>query len=313
VPRVLTHVRSGDGLSRDPADAPARENRLKSRPVPQPSHSGTPSTGDREFLIDHGIVCSVAVQGLATFPWPRQTAFALEDAPTGPAPQGGTGFAVEERAPGAKEDNSMPMKSAKSQEPATPGVSAKSVKPVLPLETPRALAIVIAIMFVTVAAFIMMARQEPTQRAMSNVQPRTATVAQNTARPQTAARTTPTVRRASTSASAAKPTIASKESEPTRVASAQADAITVTGCLEQDDDTFKLKDTEGENAPTSRSWKGGFLRRSNRSVEVVDASNRFKLANHVGERVTATGTLVDGDMQLRSLRRVAASCEEKEV
>jgi hypothetical protein len=48
--------------------------------------------------------------------------------------------------------------------------------------------------------------------------------------------------------------------------------------------------------------------RSNRSVDVVDTRNRLKLEDHVGERVSATGTLVDGDMQLRSLRRVASSC-----
>jgi hypothetical protein len=198
----------------------------------------------------------------------------------------------------------MPRKPAMSEE------STKSAKPALPLETPRALAVVIAIMFVTVAAFIMMARQEPSERATaaSNMQPRTATVAQSTAPPRT-----PTVRRASTSASAPKPAAVPPVTETTRVASAQADAITVTGCLERDDDTFRLKNTEGENAPTSRSWKGGFIRRSNRSVEVVDAANRFRLATHVGQRVSATGTLVDGDMQLRSLRRVAASCEEEEV
>jgi hypothetical protein len=203
--------------------------------------------------------------------------------------------------------------STKSRESVMPEESAKSAKPAIPLETPRALALVMAIACVTAGAFFVMARREPSQPAVatSEVQPRTAAEAQNTARPRTTARTTPTVRRASTSAPESKPAAAPPASEATRVVSAQAEAITVTGCLERDDDTFRLKDTEGEKAPTSRSWKGGFLLRSNRSVEVLDASNRFKLANHVGERVSATGTIVDGDMQLRSLRRVAASCEKE--
>jgi hypothetical protein len=105
-------------------------------------------------------------------------------------------------------------------------------------------------------------------------------------------------------------------SETARVAPAEAaapaqdpDAITITGCLELDDETFRLTETEGEDAPRARSWKGGFLRRSNRSVDVVDGPSRLRLADHVGERVIATGTLVDGDMQIRSLRRVAASCD----
>ena len=87
--------------------------------------------------------------------------------------------------------------------------------------------------------------------------------------------------------------------------------ITITGCLERDDDTFRLNDTEGENVPRSRSWKGGFLTRRNRSVDVVDARNRLRLEDHVGARVSATGTLVDGDMQIRSLRRVSASCADE--
>jgi hypothetical protein len=82
------------------------------------------------------------------------------------------------------------------------------------------------------------------------------------------------------------------------------------GCLEGDEGEFRLTNTAGEDAPRARSWKGGFLRRSNRSVDVVDAVNRLRLADHVGERVSATGTLVDGDMQLRSLRRVASRCDE---
>jgi hypothetical protein len=85
-------------------------------------------------------------------------------------------------------------------------------------------------------------------------------------------------------------------------------SVTITGCLERADETFRLKDTSGPDAPKSRSWKSGFLRKNSASVEVVDAASRLKLPDHVGQRVSVTGTLVDREMQIRSLQRVAASC-----
>jgi hypothetical protein len=90
---------------------------------------------------------------------------------------------------------------------------------------------------------------------------------------------------------------------------AKAAAVTISGCLERDDETFRLKDTSGADAPRSRSWKSAFLKKGSAPVEVVDASKRLKLTNHVGQRVSVTGTLSDGEMQIRSLRRIAASCK----
>jgi hypothetical protein len=86
--------------------------------------------------------------------------------------------------------------------------------------------------------------------------------------------------------------------------------VTIAGCLAQDGDTFRLKDTTGADAPRTRSWKSGFLKKSAAAVEVVDASRRLKLTNHVGERISVTGTLVNGEMQVRSMRRVSSSCSE---
>ena len=86
--------------------------------------------------------------------------------------------------------------------------------------------------------------------------------------------------------------------------------VTIAGCLAQDGDTFRLKDTTGADAPRTRSWKSGFLKKSAAAVEVVDASRRLKLTNHVGERISVTGTLVDGEMQVRSMRRVSSSCSD---
>jgi hypothetical protein len=88
-------------------------------------------------------------------------------------------------------------------------------------------------------------------------------------------------------------------------------AVTITGCLERDDQTFRLKDTEGAEAPRSRSWKTGFLKKGSASIEVVDAANRLKLTDHVGQRVTVTGTLVDREMRARSLQRVSPSCANR--
>jgi hypothetical protein len=88
-------------------------------------------------------------------------------------------------------------------------------------------------------------------------------------------------------------------------------AVTITGCLERDAESFRLRDTAGESAPKARSWKTGFLKKGRPSVEVIDASNRVKLPTHVGQRVSVTGTLVDREMQVRSLQRVAPSCSVK--
>ena len=84
--------------------------------------------------------------------------------------------------------------------------------------------------------------------------------------------------------------------------------VTITGCLETDEEIFRLNDTAGSDAPKSRSWKTGFLKKRSATIAVVDASG-VGLPAHVGKRVALTGLLVDRDMQVRSLRRVAATCD----
>jgi hypothetical protein len=85
-------------------------------------------------------------------------------------------------------------------------------------------------------------------------------------------------------------------------------AVTITGCLERDDETFRLRDTTGTDAPKARSWRSGFLKKHAAAVDLVDAGGRARLPNYVGQRVTATGLLVNREMQVRSLQRVATSC-----
>lgn len=84
--------------------------------------------------------------------------------------------------------------------------------------------------------------------------------------------------------------------------------VTITGCLERSDETFRLTDTAGATAPTSRSWKSAFLKKRPATIEVVDTVKRLNLGRHVGQRVTVTGTLVDREMRVGSLQRVASSC-----
>jgi hypothetical protein len=86
--------------------------------------------------------------------------------------------------------------------------------------------------------------------------------------------------------------------------------VTINGCLEHDDERFQLTETAGDDAPKSRSWRSGFLRRSASKVDVVDHADRFHLPTYVGQRVSVTGTLVDREMQVRSVQIVALSCEE---
>lgn len=131
------------------------------------------------------------------------------------------------------------------------------------------------------------------------------------AAPRTAALETP-ARSTTTATSAPAVLPASRAAAADTVSKAvvqDAEPVTITGCVVRDHETFRLKETEGEDAPKSRSWKSGFLKRGSASIELVDAADRLKLATHVGERVTVTGMLVEREMQARSLRRVGESCD----
>ena len=95
---------------------------------------------------------------------------------------------------------------------------------------------------------------------------------------------------------------------PTSAVHQNAGLVTIEGCLQARDDAFWLKDTSGEDAPQSRSWKSGFLKKHSSSLEVVDANDALKLAKFVGQRVAATGTVADRRMRAHLLQRVAATC-----
>jgi hypothetical protein len=108
-------------------------------------------------------------------------------------------------------------------------------------------------------------------------------------------------------AAAGESTVAS--AEPTATVGVGAAApVTITGCLERADETFRLKNASGANLPKARSWKSAFLKKNSASIEIVDATRRLNLSNHIGQRVSVTGTLIDREMRARSVQRVGETC-----
>lgn len=102
--------------------------------------------------------------------------------------------------------------------------------------------------------------------------------------------------------------VAGAEAKGKAKANAAASSVTVSGCLERDDDVFRLTETGGAQAPKERSWKSGFLRKRNSDLQIVDASKRLKLKDHIGHRVSLTGSVTDREMRAASMRHLAASC-----
>jgi len=163
-----------------------------------------------------------------------------------------------------------------------------------PLKSPRMLQIaaVSVVVLITVAGLVLAAHQAVVPAAAP--QP----AARSVARPVATSATTP-----ATGKKAAVPNAKGN------AATAALTPVTITGCLEQNHDSFRLKDTSGTDAPKSRSWKSGFLGKHTKTITIVDSGNRLKLGSHVGERVSVTGTLVDKEMQGRSLKRETPSCD----
>ena len=93
----------------------------------------------------------------------------------------------------------------------------------------------------------------------------------------------------------------STEAQPDTVA-----AVTVSGCLENDEGVFRLTDVSGADIPTGRSWKSGFLRKRPASIEVADAVGTLTLRSFVGRRVSTSGTLIEREMHARTVRVVGA-------
>jgi hypothetical protein len=86
--------------------------------------------------------------------------------------------------------------------------------------------------------------------------------------------------------------------------------VTITGCLETtvDGDEFRLIDTEGADAPKTRTWRSGFLKKRAAPVQLVEFSDRLTLRKFVGRRVAATGLLTSRELHVRSFQSAGSSC-----
>lgn len=85
------------------------------------------------------------------------------------------------------------------------------------------------------------------------------------------------------------------------------DRVTISGCLEYDGKSAWLKDASGDDAPRSRSWRSGFLRK--RSPRIALGGGLTDAPTYDGRRVTVTGVLVDREMRVDSLKPSAGDCD----
>jgi hypothetical protein len=156
-------------------------------------------------------------------------------------------------------------------------------------------AIFLVVVGVVAAAMVMAARgsSEPANTAPPEVPEQVASMHAHATAPS------PDVVRASNSAAATETPSVVKATAP----------VTLAGCVERSDETFRLKDTMGTAAPKSRSWKSGFLKKSPASIELIDDAHTLKLKTYAGHRVSVRGPLVDGQMHVWSVRQVAAACK----
>lgn len=97
---------------------------------------------------------------------------------------------------------------------------------------------------------------------------------------------------------------------PAAPAAASVDEVTITGCLEIDneDDRFRLADAEGAGAPKARSWRSGFLKKRAAAIDLVGSLDALSLHSQVGQRIAATGVLTSRTLKVSSVRTVSSSC-----
>ena len=116
---------------------------------------------------------------------------------------------------------------------------------------------------------------------------------------------------ATTAVNVAPLAVAPVSAAPVTTSAGNESPVTITGCLEAstDGDEFRLTDTDGAEAPKSRGWRSGFLKKRPAPVALVAAPDAAGLRKFVGHRVTATGPLEDREMRVRSFRSAGALCD----
>ncbi len=158
-----------------------------------------------------------------------------------------------------------------------------------------------------------MAEQAPQPLKAVQPKPAPAKAAKPAATPKPVAANVAAETAAATPRPAMETPVMESRSESRPVATKQQDeesiATTIAGCLVRDDGMFKLKDTDGDHAPKSRSWRSGFIKKGSARVELVDASHRVDFKSHVGYRVNVSGMLVDREMQVRSIKGGTERCD----
>jgi hypothetical protein len=145
--------------------------------------------------------------------------------------------------------------------------------------------IFLVVIGVMATAMLIAARQEsqPASNASFYIQPDRAATTQLPARKPAASKATEPTSAGMLSADASEAIAPVAETDAKADLAKPAPApVTITGCLERSEDSFRLKDTAGAAAPKSRSWKSGFLKKGTAPIEVVDAAHRLKLTDHVG-------------------------------
>ena len=94
-------------------------------------------------------------------------------------------------------------------------------------------------------------------------------------------------------------------------AAEKAKTVTLSGCVRNSGERnmFVLTKVDGADAPRARGWKTGYLLKRRSDVQVVSAVSAVRLRDHVGRRVSVTGTLEQKDRTLRARSvRVLSSC-----
>jgi hypothetical protein len=78
--------------------------------------------------------------------------------------------------------------------------------------------------------------------------------------------------------------------------------------MSPDGSEFRLADTEGDDAPKSRSWRTGFLTTRTAPVALIDPPASLGLRSNVGKRVAATGALTSRNLTVNAVRVVGPAC-----
>lgn len=87
--------------------------------------------------------------------------------------------------------------------------------------------------------------------------------------------------------------------------------LTITGCLDREGDSYRLTDAAGVGVPKARSWKTGFLKKSPSAVTLANTTRHAWLQDHLGQRISVTGTMVNREVQVGSMRTLSETCSEK--